>query len=111
MSIYEECKTRWPKLYGNVYCGFALPPGWADIVRDLSIALEPYDVECHQVKEKWGTLCFYTGPAPAEAIALIRAAETRSSEVCQDCGAAGQERDGNWVRVLCEDCNAKKALI
>jgi len=65
-----------------------------------------------QIKEKFGRLCVYAHWDPkyglfGEVDALIRAAELRSSELCEKCGATGAKlRTGRpWIRTLCEQCN------
>ena len=88
--------------------------GWRDLVCDLVDALDatgvPYAID--QVKQKFAALRFYvetpdTHPRLDEFYALIRAAEERSTTVCERCGQAGQPRGGGFSRTLCADCMAK----
>ncbi|MEU7458263.1 hypothetical protein [Streptosporangium roseum] len=107
-------------------------PGWHPLLLRLHeelLAVSPsYSVQ--QVKEKYGTLCIYllTGllrhlhqggdgwPEPHEAerykqeddaaTLLVRAAEQESARICESCGNPGQARQGPWIKILCDDCNA-----
>lgn len=94
--------------------------GWFDIIDLLSKQLEWLNdtgairVEAIQVKEKYGTLRFYTceydtGSDCPEGIvwALTDYAEARSAYVCEECGAYGKRREGSWIRTLCDKCEDK----
>ncbi|MGB5110663.1 MAG: hypothetical protein WBO08_03200 [Mycobacterium sp.] len=87
--------------------------GWLPIIVNLDAALsalEP-DLRYHQIKEKFGELRVYTThDTHPEVEALITAAERRSRETCEACGAAGtmhKSHDG-WLRTLCPPCAAEK---
>jgi hypothetical protein len=54
-----------------------------------------------QVKEKFGTLRYYTNSSIRSIDAAIRKAETRSAETCEECGAPGVLRGTTWVRTTC----------
>lgn len=100
--------------------GFECGDGWYKIIDDLSRQLEWLNdtgairVEAIQVKEKYGTLRFYTSiircddDFPADMVwALTDYAEASSAYVCEECGEMGKTRDGSWIRTLCDDCYAK----
>lgn len=55
-----------------------------------------------QVKEKFGTLRFYTTGCDDRAMTLIEFAEELSGKTCEVCGAPGQLRGGGWVKSLCD---------
>jgi hypothetical protein len=106
-----------PNLYQGYYrsmketcmCwGFECGDGWFELIKELSEKLEPLGVEAEQVKEKFGTLRFYTGGVPEEVadevFALIDEAEERSEKTCEQCGAPGELRPGGWIQTLCGDC-------
>lgn len=62
-----------------------------------------------QVKEKFGTLRFYTNWTNGDIEFLIHVAEDRSSWTCEYCGAPGKMRnERRWLRTLCNDCNRKE---
>lgn len=83
-------------------------PGWHEIVRKLVADLHAigWDGTVAQVKEKFGTLRFYTGPLPEGGRELINDAEIASSETCEVCGCHGKLRyDRSWLKTLCDDHN------
>lgn len=61
-----------------------------------------------QVKEKFGTLRFYTTWETDEMSRLIEQAEEKSAVTCEDCGQPGQETNEGWVRTECEECAIKR---
>lgn len=96
-------------------------PGWPPLV-DVSAGWHHLLVELdrtlatiapgyliHQVKQKFGSLSFYAAPSEdpydynEEFQAAIRAAEWRSIETCEECGApAKQYVIRMWVIALCD---------
>lgn len=98
--------------------GFECGDGWFQLLWDLSEKLEPYaaatkDSEIYfaasQVKEKYGTLRFYTNYWSEDVGKLIDEAESKSAITCEDCGQPGQlmSHDGNpygWYRTQCINC-------
>lgn len=97
--------------------------GWEPLIRKLSEKLEPliqkwcrenvdkFDqhARASQVKEKFGTLRFYMdGYTTKEMNELIREAELKSEETCEDCGAVGIVFSDGWIRTLCLDCEKKR---
>jgi len=92
--------------------------GWFDLIYNLSEKLEAINnklpegstkIEASQVKEKFGTLRFYTNGVPSEvfdeARKLIGEAEDLSAITCEYCGKPGKQRGDGWARTRCEDCN------
>lgn len=86
--------------------------GWHPLLVELDEALSRlaprYVVQ--QVKSKFGSLSFYATPSPdpyhydEDFQQAIRAAEWRSIEICEECGApAGQYTMQLWVWTLCAD--------
>lgn len=107
MKTFEDFRAAFPKLYREVRCGWSCPEGWLELVWRLSEQLEPLGVQCDQVKEKFGSLRFYTYGAPygPEVSEIIRAAEDEASRTCDICGKPGQL--GKWtehyVRTMCPE--------
>jgi len=106
---------EWPKdapippMAFGIECG----DGWADLLYQLctDIKSELEDGETfavQQIKEKFGGLRFYCGPARKEVHDLIAEAEKRSYTVCERCGKPGKVRDTGWIRTLCDDCHEPK---
>ena len=56
-----------------------------------------------QVKEKFGTLRFYTHGTTDEQHAYITFAECMSASTCEVCGARGRRRGHMWVRTRCRE--------
>lgn len=64
-----------------------------------------------QVKEKFGRLRFYMNSKTKEMSELIMKAEDLSSATCEVCGNPGKERDGSWIRTLCDKCKKNNIKI
>jgi len=107
------CET-FPSLYRNrnadmrstcMCWGFAHGDGWFLILWRLSKALEGTDCVATQVKEKFGTLRFYLDGAGDAERAAVRQAEAESAVTCEQCGMAGELRQGGWLKTLCDRCD------
>jgi predicted RNA-binding Zn-ribbon protein involved in translation (DUF1610 family) len=93
---------------------FECGDGWFDIIKNLSEKIEDYNrqlpedaepIRAVQVKEKYGTLRFYTNYGTEEIFDLIELAEKQSEFVCEKCGATGILREENgWFYTSCQDC-------
>lgn len=88
-------------------------PGWHPILTQLHadvVALDP-DYRVAQVKEKFGGLRAYLVHASHPDIEpLIRAAESKSMQTCEECGAPGRVRNRVnrvWLQCLCDACSEK----
>lgn len=114
MSPYKTAAFKYvfPKLYPSNF-HFECGDGWFKLLWEMSeklAALKQDEIVAAQIKEKYGTLRayfdfgFYVEGKYSEARDIINQYEWASSEICEDCGAAGRERDGGWVRTLCDDC-------
>jgi hypothetical protein len=55
-----------------------------------------------QVKEKFGTLCFYYHGGDDKVDGMVRMAESMSAVTCETCGAPGVLRGGGWLQTLCD---------
>lgn len=93
--------------------GFECNSGWFQLLYDLSKNLEqeilklPEKVQEHycasQVKEKYGTLRFYTHGETDEMSFWIREAENKSNITCEICGELGSNKEINgWYQTLCQ---------
>ena len=90
---------------GGYFIGADFGPGWNDIVLDLhnKIVKEHPDYYIVQIKEKFGTLRFYTGPIGDEAWEYVTEAERLSEITCEECGRPGVLRgDRSWIQTLCD---------
>ena len=86
-SIKESC-MGW---------GFSCGDGWFDLIDTLCERLQFWtdrnkapQVVAQQVKEKFGTLCFYPREANEKQRGMIYMAEAMSARICDQCGKPGQ---------------------
>lgn len=120
---------KYPRLFsGDSIFWSYVTEGWVGIVDkllgDIDKLLsdeEARKLEIKQVKEKFGTLRFYSSypddddddddearePTRADAIrsailALVRAAEAESEVTCETCGQPGILRETQWRSVKCD---------
>lgn len=122
-----ELVRKYPMLYAQregrmsetcMCWGFECDDGWYSLIDELSAKLEGLNreiaskgetpIEACQVKEKFGTLRFYTSSIPEACSGLIEKwideAEEKSARTCEHCGRPGQTRGGAWLTTLCDDC-------
>lgn len=67
-------------------------------------------VVAHQIKEKFGTLRFYSTGGDDVTNGMISMAENLSARTCERCGAPGKSRGGVWIRTLCDQHHMASAL-
>ena len=99
--------------------GFECGDGWFTLIDELSTTIERFlesqqdeerTAECVrdfivvQVKEKYGTLRFYTSPTPDVIHWIIDFAEGMSAKICESCGSPGETNEQGWIRTLCQNC-------
>jgi hypothetical protein len=60
-------------------------------------------IEAEQVKEKFGTLRFYTGPCSDEQSGVLDFAEQMSGIICDVCGNPGKTYADGWYVTRCEE--------
>ncbi|MGI6797677.1 hypothetical protein [Gordonia sihwensis] len=94
--------------------------GWYPLIIELDQALAAIDphYEVHQAKEKFGELRFYYAPSdcatnPQAMSDLVTAAEQRSTQICEVCGATGPDvhlnsKDRFYIQTLCMTCAARR---
>ena len=102
--------------------GFECDDGWFRILLNLSRCIQNYidstnnwadkypsektktieQVKVQQVKEKFGTLRFYTDGGDKVTVGMERMAESMSAVTCEECGNKGKVRHGGWIRTLCD---------
>ena len=58
-------------------------------------------VEAVQIKEKYGSLCFYTNHYDENIRTMIDFAEDMSYCTCEKCGSPGTPTTGGWIKVEC----------
>lgn len=111
-NLYKQHKL--PMTQTCMCWGFDVGDGWFKLIYDLSKAITELDdtVEASQVKEKYGTLRFYTSGGNKETWEqiqdLIIKAEDLSGETCEQCGEKGKERGHGWLSTRCDSCYKKE---
>ncbi len=91
--------------------------GWYWLIDNLCSSLQ-FDIdknnepqlEAVQVKEKFGTLRFYTNGSTDKQDGMISLAEFMSSSICENCGEIGKTTTNKvgYIQTLCKKCRGKK---
>jgi len=83
---------------------FEIESGWYGLVKNMINEMIElgWDREIHQVKQKYATLRFYTGPASDALYKVIIMYQRLSAETCEVCGEPGEIRDSGWSETLCD---------
>jgi hypothetical protein len=118
-KLQELLFNRFPDLYREkdlpmtetAMCwGFDVGDGWWSLIAALSatlVEIDP-DIRARQVKEKFGSLRFYTSGSSAAALAAISVAEALSARTSEATGRRGTViNDGGWFRTLSPDEQAE----
>jgi len=123
----EQLIQKYPKIFqqyeGNPgMCNwFGVPDGWLPIIDKLCGCIQNYidnvtryidgkpikpeQVTCVQMKEKFGSLRFYTNGNDEIVEGMIAMAEHLSYHTCQECGSEENiGRTGGWITTLCQKC-------
>lgn len=93
--------------------GLECGDGWFDIIDTLCSKIQAYvdttgtpQVEATQVKEKYGTLRFYTNIYDDEIEKYIEEATNQTLHVCERCGSReGVKATQGWISYLCIACS------
>jgi hypothetical protein len=88
--------------------GFECGDGWYPLVAHLCRLLQ-WDIDknghpqvvASQVKEKYGTLCFYVQSADMRQDGMISFAESLSGTICEVCGNPGKPNKSGWIKTRC----------
>lgn len=83
---------------GETGCG----PGWDALIFPLIERCKAEGIQILQIKEKYGELRFYIGPAPDDLLDAIDEAEMKSAETCELCGRPGRIRGTGWLSTRCD---------
>jgi hypothetical protein len=78
---------------------------------NLKVPDEVEQVVAVQVKEKFGTLRFYTNGGDDYTHGLISMAESMSAVTCETCGAPGKRRGRGWIYTACVAHTHEEDLI
>lgn len=122
-ELVKRFYDRWPKWFVGLTqspiesClafGFECGDGWYDLLWRLCEDIEKLGVEddfiVDQVKEKFGGLRFYCGPATEEIWQRIEQAEKESIKTCEACGSTKNvTSEGSWITTFCKECRDGKS--
>ncbi len=101
-----------PEMFSEAF-DVSLPNGWYSAVWECCAEIHRIAPETRvsQIKEKFGTLCFYPAVVVGGEVAvLIRRAELTCDKTCQRCGAPGKiGSKRHWLSTLCEECRSVQA--
>jgi len=120
-ELDKKLVTKYPKIFAQrnkpmtetAMCwGFECGDGWYWLIDNLCSLLQ-WDIdhnkhpqiEATQVKEKYGTLRFYTNGSDDKQDGMIDLAESLSSSICEKCGSVdGVTQTEGWIVTLCKKC-------
>ena len=118
-KLQEQLYEKYPEIFADrtkpmtetAMCwGIECDDGWYDLIDELCkkimVAYVEDDIEipvASQVKEKYGSLCFYVTGGNDAVYDLIRNAEKMSEKTCEICGNKGLQFINNrgWMKTLC----------
>ena len=119
-KLYE----KYPKIFGqkelspreSLMCfGFECGDGWYWLIDELCSCIQGYminlkdQIEATQVKEKFGTLRFYTNYHDETVGGMIWFAENMSYSICEACGSTKDvTQTQGWVKTRCKKCMEEK---
>lgn len=89
--------------------GFECGSGWFELIDKLCACIQEecdrqnFQVKAVQVKEKYGTLRFYTDRGNEIIWGMIDRAERLSSYICETCGEPGKSRGEFWWYTACDE--------
>jgi hypothetical protein len=119
-------EEQYPKIFEGRYGGFSCGPGWYPILEKLCANIQSHidwkneqfekygrgeavpQVVAAQIKEKFGGLRFYYDGGDDTVRGMVRMAEAWAECSCEDCGAAGRQRNDGWIRTLCDTHEAER---
>ena len=115
---WHVCMEYWKKDYKYHYEETwldGMPSGWRksfgiQLCKELRKAINDNHLEdyaVHQVKEKWGELCWYDEGGNKNTHEIIEKYEILSREKCQICGRPAEYMTRSWIGYYCGRC-AKK---
>ena len=118
-ELDKQLCEKYPKLFADRHkpmtetamCwGFDVGDGWYDLIDILCGSIQNYidnnnipQITVSQVKEKFGTLRFYTNGSNDLITGMIWMAERMSSRVCETCGKPGKFRGKGWFYTACDE--------
>jgi len=118
-ELDKQLCEKYPKLFADrnspmtetAMCwGFDVGDGWYDLIEILCGSIQGYidsnnipQITVSQVKEKFGSLRFYTNGSDDLITGMVWMAEHMSCRVCETCGKPGKFRGKGWFYTACDE--------
>lgn len=110
-DLIKKYPNAWPVFNGEPCAYFECWDGWASLLEKPIKFIHDYNssknenekIYISQIKEKFGTLRFYTNFSTDELDKLISEAEKISENTCEICGEKGASIGEKWVKVRCSN--------
>lgn len=113
MKKLDDLINIYPKAFQSDWYGFECKDGWYDIIEPVIKAIHEHNIDMdnpqgryiypEQVKEKYGTLRFYTNYVTTEIDKLVNDAEDKSVTTCEACGKQGELIANRWLYTACPE--------
>ena len=108
---FEQLYNNFEDLFCHAFWGFAVGPGWFDLIADFVVKLDSHlrrnpdmmreEYIIMQVKEKFGSLRIYLHSSDFYINSLIAETEKRAADSCTICGEKVEKVFGVWS-TMCE---------
>jgi hypothetical protein len=126
-ELQDKLYAKYPKIFvqrklsiqqSAMPWGFECGDGWYWLIDQLCECIQSYidnnkipQLEATQVKEKFGTLRFYTNISEDNIAGMIWFAEYLSAYICENCGSTEEvsQTTKGWIRTLCATCLNKNS--
>lgn len=90
--------------YEAVYdCSVGVGSGWYALLMGLGAICAEDGSSFRDVKEKYGDLSLFPNAYSQRCEYACDFAEFLSSYICEVCGQAGKNREGGWIKTLCDN--------
>lgn len=89
--------------YGEEHKAQTLDDIRSGVIKKVEAKKHLPQVTAEQVKEKFGTLRFYTNLGDDYIYGLVAMAESMSARVCERCGKPGKLFTSGWFYTACDD--------
>ncbi|MEA3296149.1 MAG: hypothetical protein U9Q27_03375 [Patescibacteria group bacterium] len=125
IELQNKLYKKYPKLFKQkdlpmtqtcMCWGICTGDGWYWIIDNLCNCVQSYidnnekdQIEITQVKEKFGSLRFYTSYSNQFINGMICLSEHYSWNTCENCGSINNIiHTKGWISTLCKDCIEKR---
>ena len=107
-----DCGDGWFDILNQLCANIQGHIDWKNSSRERLLKNNPHNMKipdevpqlvASQVKEKFGTLRFYTDGGDDVTRGMVHMAESMSAVTCEQCGNKGKMREGGWIRTLCDE--------